>query len=275
MTGTEGYNHTMQSHPGTVSPESYHQNGTMSPDYHQHGGFGDSSHPGQGLSPDSYHQGQHGFPSPQGTGSSPYNSPPGPGSTAPTSNYMTPQGTGTGTGPSGGEMFHQHPQGSDLSPPDPSSQAHPGSGGDITHPSPDWHDYHDPDACSCSEGPGPDSDFEGQEPTPGNGTDTNPGFYMPGAPFRSPDKEGTHTHTRRRFPRLARSRVEKHHHHAWTGQDAECDDAECVFNRGDHVCTDSGCQCKCRDEECEVYKRKLRERRQRDGGLTGVLNAVS
>lgn len=324
MTGAADglHTHTMQSHPGspdsghhhngTVSPDSYH-NGTMSPDHlHQHGGgFGDSScspppshPPGQGQSqsmspPDSYyHQGQHGPPSAQGGGGNWSSSPYSPGSTAPTSDYMTPQGTGTGTGPS--SQFSSHPGAS--SGPVGGDMTHPGgSGGDITNhphphhqdfpdnPNPDWHDYHDPDACSCSEGPGPDSDLEGEgaDPTtsPGTGTE-NTGFYMPGAPFRAADKkkkkpedgeedgEGEekkkHKHKRRRFPRLARSRVGRHHHHVWTGRDAKCEDGECVFNRPEHKCApwEGGrCECKCRDEECEVYKRELREGR--------VVNVVS
>jgi Mg-chelatase subunit ChlD len=264
MSGTDGYNHTMQSH---MSPDNYHQNGSMSDNYHQHGSS----------------------PSPQGTGSLPS----GPSSTAPT---MTPQGPGSGL--SGSDMYHHHHHPQETGPPpDPSSQSHPDpgssqsnpSGADMTHhqtPPDHTADYHDPDACSCSEGPGPDSDFEGgQDPSPGaSGNGTNAGFYMPGAPFRPADKkkededEGNerHKHKRRRFPRLARSRVEKHHHHAWTGRDRECEDAQCVFNRGDHVCVDrKGCECKCRDERCEVYKRRLRERRGMDGGLTGVANLVS
>ena len=262
MSGADGFNHTMQSH---MSPDSYHQNGTMGNSYHQSG---------QPMGPDSHHQ-YGSSPSPQGTASSPS----GPTSTAPTGNPLSPQSTAAN--PSGADMSHSHPHGTDP-PTNPSSQSHPDpnsqppnpSGADLSHHTPDWTDYHDPDSCSCSEGPGPDSDSdsEGLPPTTTT-TDPNPGFYMPGAPFRSPDKKpkeegsGKHRHKRRRFPRLARGRVESHHHHAWTGRDAGCEDEECVFNRAEHGCDGRECGCKCRDNGCEVSKRGLRERRQRDGGL--------
>jgi hypothetical protein len=131
------------------------------------------------------------------------------------------------------------------------------------------NDYHDPDACSCSS-VGSLSDHEPADPT-----ESNPGFTMPGAPFRSADKGKTkHKHKRRRFPRLARSRVEKHHHHPWLGEGVECEDMDCPLNR-EHACVDTDrerCACKCRDEQCVVYKRKLRERRYQDSSLLGLVN---
>jgi hypothetical protein len=266
MTGPEGYNHT-HTMPG--------QQGTMSPDsYHQH------SHPGgpQGpASPDAYHQSQHGGASPQGN-SSPYACQPDPNSTAPTSTYHTTSpDMYHQSGHGGGDNLSSPPGGPDPHNPNPSSQATPPSGGDLNHS--DWTDYHDPDSCSCSEGPGPDSDFEREDPASGTDSTVNQGFYVPGAPSGGADnnEKPKHRHTRRRFPRLARGRVGKHHHHPWLGRDVECTDEECVFNAPGHRCERGGggeCGCKCRDEECEVYKRKLRERRHRDGGLNAVANVI-
>jgi hypothetical protein len=267
MTGADSYNHHSYTMEGRTTVETYHHNSTMSETYHS------SSPPSHG-----------------GTGSAP--------STVPTSDPMAsppPTHGGAGTNPPGTDMYpSQHPYGGIGDQPHldhpGSSQPNP-SGADTSHHAPpDWNDYHDPDSCSCSEGPGPDSDVDdddnadGMAPTPGTATTSDPGFYMPGAPFRPADKkpkEGgkgkdKHKHRRRRFPRLARSRVEKHHHHAWTGRDRECEDEDCVFNRADHRCEGGReCGCKCRDGGCEVYKRRLRERRHRDGGLTGALNVLS
>lgn len=278
MSGSEGLQHTMGgqgqapmgSNPGfnnlnnggvpgqqaPMSPDSF--NHTMSSEGYQGQGSAPTISPNTTGGGDFYNQGTgNGGVYNQPTGGSDFTNPSTagydghhPASQSPGDWNNQPMGDG-----------HNHSMGD--------ANNHPMSS-DANHPT-DWtNDYHDPDACSCSEG---GSDGEG--PTPGTATETNTGFTMPGAPFRSTDKK--HKHKRRRFPRLARSRVEKHHHHPWLGKDVECSDEQCPLNR-EHVCLTDGegkkCGCKCRDEECVVYKRRLRERRHRDGGLIGVGSAL-